>query len=474
MRITGQETELIIIGGGMAGLTALHEARRRGVEVRLLEKESEVGGYVKTRSISGERVELGPQSFLKSYQNVNQLAEELGLGDKILANAAGAGHRFLVKNRVVHAMPEGPKALLKTPLLSSKAKFRLFLEPFCLPGPKGAGAEESVHAFGARHLGPEVADTFFDAFVSGICTGDAKKLDVFSLFPRLREMELEHRSLLVSLMKFKKKNEDKAPPQNPTQNLSSTKKTPFLNFSEGMGSLPLQLEKKYSDFIMKDFAVESLELGPDGVWVVTGSEGVFRARKILLATPAHVSAKLCEAVLPELSSALSAIPYPNVLTVTVRFLKLDCRHLLNGFGMLIPRLEKFRLLGALFASSLFPHMHQQPEELATLKLFAGGVHDPQLFEDMNRNESAVIGQLLKELQNLLGIEEGAVEVIDVTRLPRAIPQLNLGHQKILQKIKQQEEKNPSLKVAGNFLTGISVNETIASGKNAIKDWWKDL
>lgn len=39
-----QETEVIVIGGGLAGHCAAHEAARNGAEVLLLEKQSEIGG----------------------------------------------------------------------------------------------------------------------------------------------------------------------------------------------------------------------------------------------------------------------------------------------------------------------------------------------------------------------------------------------------------------------------------------------
>lgn len=61
------KTDVVIIGGGLAGLAAAKTLRAAGVDVQLFEAQPEVGGRVSTDSVDGFLLDRGFQVLLDSY-----------------------------------------------------------------------------------------------------------------------------------------------------------------------------------------------------------------------------------------------------------------------------------------------------------------------------------------------------------------------------------------------------------------------
>ncbi len=75
-----RETEVAVVGAGLAGLTAARELRRAGVEVLVLEARERVGGRLLNEEIGdGEVVEVGGQWIGPTQTRLAALAAELGV-----------------------------------------------------------------------------------------------------------------------------------------------------------------------------------------------------------------------------------------------------------------------------------------------------------------------------------------------------------------------------------------------------------
>ncbi len=71
--------KVVVLGGGLAGLSSAYELSRNGVDVTVLEKDPEVGGLAKSFSIDGFTIDLGPHRFhTKQDEIVDHLKELLG------------------------------------------------------------------------------------------------------------------------------------------------------------------------------------------------------------------------------------------------------------------------------------------------------------------------------------------------------------------------------------------------------------
>jgi oxygen-dependent protoporphyrinogen oxidase len=179
---------------------------------------------------------------------------------------------------------------------------------------------------------------------------------------------------------------------------------------------------------------------------------------VLVALPAHKMAGLALRSTEYLDlSRLSAIHYPPVASVVLGFRRADVAHPLDGFGMLVPEKEGFKILGALFSSSLFPN--RAPEGEVTITCYIGGARSPNL--TLSAAEE-LVEMAAKDLAVILDVK-GKPTFQRVTLFPQAIPQYNLGFGGYRAFMNDLELKAPGLFLAGHARDGISVSDCIVSG-----------
>jgi oxygen-dependent protoporphyrinogen oxidase len=80
---------VVVAGGGLAGLAAAHELRRTGASVLLVDAERRTGGVIVTdRPPGGWVVEGGPDGFLRADPDIPALAADLNVADRIVGQQA--------------------------------------------------------------------------------------------------------------------------------------------------------------------------------------------------------------------------------------------------------------------------------------------------------------------------------------------------------------------------------------------------
>jgi phytoene dehydrogenase-like protein len=62
--VTPARTDVVVVGGGIAGLAAAHALQEAGRDALLLEASSRFGGVILTEKTGGFVVEAGPDSIL--------------------------------------------------------------------------------------------------------------------------------------------------------------------------------------------------------------------------------------------------------------------------------------------------------------------------------------------------------------------------------------------------------------------------
>ena len=85
------EADVVVVGGGVAGLVAALECAKVGLRVTVLERREEVGGCVGRVELDGLTLDSGAESFATRGGSVEELLGSLGLaGDIEQPNPAGA------------------------------------------------------------------------------------------------------------------------------------------------------------------------------------------------------------------------------------------------------------------------------------------------------------------------------------------------------------------------------------------------
>jgi protoporphyrinogen oxidase len=77
-------TQVAVIGAGITGLAAAWELEQAGVPSVVLESERRAGGVIVTERRDGFVVEGGPDGFLAAEPELQDLAREVGIGDRLV------------------------------------------------------------------------------------------------------------------------------------------------------------------------------------------------------------------------------------------------------------------------------------------------------------------------------------------------------------------------------------------------------
>lgn len=102
---------VIVVGAGLAGLTAMHELCKKGFEVIALEKNERAGGRMYCVRDQGYTMDAGAQWMLSGYDTLFRLIEETGLGDDIMKMPL-RGARILSGDKVYRfGMSPDPRVL---------------------------------------------------------------------------------------------------------------------------------------------------------------------------------------------------------------------------------------------------------------------------------------------------------------------------------------------------------------------------
>ncbi|MDH3472516.1 MAG: protoporphyrinogen oxidase [Rhodospirillales bacterium] len=451
---------VVIVGGGISGLSTAWFLRRRGRAVRVLESRDRVGGLIATDRSDGFVVERGPNSTLQkagtSDDALGRLVAEAGLGDRLVEAGEAGRKRYILRAGQLRALPTSPIAFLTTKLFSWRAKLRLLREPFIRPG----ASEESIARFAERRLGREFLDYAVRPFISGVYAGDATALSVRAAVPRIYELEQTYGSLIRGAVALGKVAKGAGTPAGR-----------MISFDRGMASLPEAIAGALPEGACRTgceaVALRRTAEGWDVHWRTTAGSGVEHARTVVLALPASEAANLLEPLSAEAAQIIRSIPYAPVASVALGYDRDQVRHPLDGFGFLTPRNEDVRLLGGLFSSSLFAQ--RAPPGKVLITAFIGGSTDPGAAA---LADEELLGRVGDDLARVLGIA-GAPGFVRIARHARAIPQYTLGHLERLAQVDRAVQGLPGLVLRASWRGGISVADCIRNGEGCARQITED-
>ncbi|HEX2269300.1 MAG TPA: protoporphyrinogen oxidase [Pyrinomonadaceae bacterium] len=446
---------IVIVGGGISGLAAAHrliELCGNSAEIMLLEAGPRLGGTIQTEHRDGFLLERGPDSFISEKPEAVALAKRLGLESRLIQTNEQYRRSFIVRNGRLRTVPEGFQLLapsriwpfISTDIFSFPGKLRMAAD-LLLPRRRSNGIDdESLASFVRRRLGREALERMAQPMVGGIYTADPETLSLRATLPRFLDMERDHRSLILAMMRPGRK-----------RGTSGARYSLFLSFDNGMEVLVDALASRISNVRLntriKELVFES------GTWQIKDdSDLTTEADAVCLAVPAYIASQLLKNVNPRLAAQLNAIKYASTATINLAYPRSAIRHPLNGFGFVVPFVEKRSLIACTFSSVKFAG--RAPDGHVLLRAFAGGALQPEIFalDDVETRIEA-------ELRELLSIDRKPL-FTEVTKWERSMPQYEVGHLDRVQTI--EKELVPNLALAGNAYRGAGIPDCIRSGEAA--------
>ncbi len=461
--------KLIIIGGGITGLSAAYYATKKipNAQITLIESSDRWGGKITTDRATFDDgqfiIEGGPDTFLATKPYATALCKELGLGERLHGTNPNQRNTYVLSKGRLLPLPDGlavmipsdMPSILRSGLISWLGKARMGLD-FLLPA-KSVNGDESVGAFVRRRLGRAAYENLIEPLMSGIYAGDGDQLSLASTFPYLRDLELDHGSLARGAISMRKKMSGNG---QKTQGSRSAFLTPTTGLVEIVEALVKCLQANNVDMRLNTRATQIAKPSSLDTWHVTLDTGdALQSDSIILATPAPVSGALLASFDPSLASVLQSIPYSSTATISLAYRGNDLPRPLDGYGYVIPRREGRRALACTWTSTKFPH--RAPEGYALIRVFVGRVG-----QEIPWNESELLELAKEELNLTLGITAEPI-VFRVFMWENAMPQYNLGHPEKLAQIDSALEKYPGFALAGNGYRGIGIPDCIHSGELAV-------
>jgi oxygen-dependent protoporphyrinogen oxidase len=237
----------------------------------------------------------------------------------------------------------------------------------------------------------------------------------------------------------------------------------FTTLKDGLGRLVEELGKRLtgSRVFLKQRAVAlDRASGMDAYTIRCEAGGEHKADAIIFALPGHECGRLLSSLDPALAESLQAIPYAPALTAALGYDASAGRRLPPGFGFLVPRQEKRRLLACTFVHNKFPH--RAPPGGVLLRCFLGGSRDTEV---MTLDDGEIVTVVRRELEAILGVTAAPL-FYRIYRWPASMPQYAVGHADLVDRIEAQLQNHPGLFLAGNAYSGIGLSDCVRTGQAA--------
>ena len=455
-----------IIGGGISGLAAAHRLHELdpSVEIVLLEAKDRLGGVLETVRREGFLLERGADNFITNVPWGLDLCRRIGLEDQLLETNANHRQAFVVRRGRLCKIPEGfvimaPSRIwpvVTTPIMSPLGKLRMAWEYF-IPG-RPRDEDESLASFVRRRFGRETYDRLVQPLIGGIYTGDPERLSVLSTMPRFVEMERQHGSLIRAVWKQAGKR------QAQTQGNSGARYSMFVAPRDGMLSLVQKIADRLPAGTVRTSApVERLVSGSDGRWEVTtggDSPHTYHCDAVVLATKSTAAARLIAELDREIADRLSAIPHASCSIVSLGYRRDQIAHRMDGFGFVVPSVEKRKIISGSFSSVKYPG--RAPDGHVLVRAFIGGQLQPELAA---LPDDQLIEIAREELGQLLGIS-GEPNLVLISRYKESMPQYYVGHADRMAQVDEASSRLPGLHLVGNAFGGVGMPFCIHKAEQA--------
>lgn len=447
---------VLVVGGGITGLTAAYTLGRAGIPTMLVEATDRLGGKVGTERTDGFLVESGPDSFISYRPAALELARELGLADAIIRTTDPRTVYIRSRGRFGR-LPEGMGLVLPTRmrpfvtsgLFSPREKLRMGLDVL-LPR-DGLKCDVAVGTFLRRRLGDALVERLAGPLIGGVYGTPIDELSLLAVVPQLRDAELEHRSLLMASL------------ASGRARTAGEGGSPFATLAGGTG----QFTEALVDALDRSTAVHVRTLSPaiglerrsGGFDVRLASGEVLRPEVVILAAPGPVTAGLLEDVAPAAASPIRAIPHGSTAVVSFGYRLDQFPEPPVGHGFLVATGEPLSIEACTFSSLKWAG--RAPDGAILLRMFIGARGERLLAGP----DAAIVAAAQRDLALTMGVR-GAPLLTRVARWPGQMPRYTVGHLDRVAAAFAALARSPDLILAGAAYRGIGLPDCIAQGRAA--------
>jgi oxygen-dependent protoporphyrinogen oxidase len=432
---------VVVVGGGIAGLTAAHDLVAAGHDVLVLESSPRVGGKLRRTSVAGVTVDVGAEAMLNRRPEGVDLARSLGLS---IEHPTAASSRIWTRD----ALRPLPRSLMGVPLDVDQLASSGVLSPeglarFRSATPTQVDGDVSVGDLVDLHYGAEVTDRLVEPLLGGVYAGDARRLSVRAAVPQLVTL-VEGGSL-------------PAP---------SVDHPVFAGIPGGMGRLPERLAPGLS--VRTGATVRELTRTPTGFSLTVGpttAPEMVVADAVVLATPAAPTARLLGTVAPVAAAELAGIESASMAVVTFAFDAASAGLDDTSSGFLVPPVDGRRIKASTFSFAKWGWVREAGDGLLFLRTSLGRYGEETALQ---ATDDELVAWSRDDLAAAIGLTAVPVDT-HVQRWGGGLPQYAVGHLDRVARIRAAVSAVPGLAVCGAAYDGVGIPAVIASAHLAARE-----
>lgn len=439
--------DVVVVGGGIAGLVAARGLAATGRDVLLLEASPRIGGKLLTAEVAGLPVDVGAEAMLARRREGLDLAAELG-AELLHPTSATSG----VWSR--GALRPLPRSLMGVPFDLDQLAASGVLSPDGLARASAEARTEvtddvSVGDLVAARLGDEVVERLVEPLLGGVYAGHARRISAAAAVPQL--LAMARRGSLL----------DQAAA------IPVSTAPVFATLTGGMGRLPGLVRGSGGFEVRTSATVRALRRTPSG-WAVTVGPTThpetIEADAVVLATPAAPTARLLAEVAPTAATELAAIESASVAVVTLAFSAQDVPDaLFERSGFLVPPVEERTIKASTFSFAKWAWVRDLDPDLVVLRTSLGR-HGEEA--TLQAADEGLVRVSLADLTAMAGVTARPVDT-HVQRWGGALPQYAVGHLDRVARVRAAVADLPGLALCGAAYDGVGVPAVIGSARRAV-------
>ncbi|MBI2244021.1 MAG: protoporphyrinogen oxidase [Nocardioides sp.] len=450
-------SRVVVIGAGIAGLTAARDLADAGQDVVVLESSPRVGGKLRRDQVAGVTVDVGAEAMLNRRPEGVGLAARLGLP---LEHPTVASSRIWTRGelrplpRSLMGIPLDLPQLEQSGVLSAEGLARVRAEPTLWPErferPDG---DVSVGDLVDRRFGPEVTDRLVEPLLGGVYAGHARLISARASVPQL--LDYASRGSVLEQAAA----------------IPTTYDRPvFAGIPGGMGRLPEALADGLpaaGAVVRTGATVRGLARTPTGFALTVGpttAPELVEADAVALALPAAPAARLLADVAPAAATELAAVESASMVVVTFAFRGSDVPALAatDSSGFLVPPVDGRRVKAATFSFAKWGWVRAAGDGLLLLRTSLGRHREETALQ---ATDEELVAWSLADLAEAVGPLAAPADT-HVQRWGGGLPQYAVGHLDRVSRIRAAVAAVPGLAVCGAAYAGVGTPAVIGAARRA--------
>ncbi|SCW72025.1 Protoporphyrinogen oxidase [Sphingobium faniae] len=428
----------VVIGAGHAGLSAGHHLKKAGWDVTVLEAAGRVGGRASTFRKGPYLIEAGATQMSTGYQEYIALAQDLGIGDRLVGGTNKVG---VMRNGRVYIIDGArPWTALFSGALTMKSKLRMIrtIRDFLAldPGMNVLDVSESYRAdtesaleYADRRLNREIYNVLIDPMLRTYTINRGDKVSALEWFSAIR-------------------------------NLAGQK---FLAIRGGVQSLPETVARTLD--VRLNSLVTQARRTASGVEIryraSTGEEATIEADGCVVATTLNHTTSIAPDLAPAMAELAAQYRYNRAVLVHLGYSK---QTLTDAAGIIVPTVEHPQIGLVWLEHNKIEDAAPKGHSLITLYFEESGIDDLQPGDDSQF--IAVARQFAERLYPELA---GHLDMEAITRWDQAIPNPAPGIYTAIHAMKQRLDPASPIQPAGDYFTCTGQNSAIHWGRRAAEN-----